>query len=461
MSLTKSEKMEHSRQALEISIEQSVFEAAVEKAYRKNVKRITVPGFRKGKAPRHIIERLYGKGYFYDDALNDLLPDAYDNAVKEADIRPVSRPKIDVKSIDENGVVLSVEVDVYPEIEISDYFGLKAPKNEAKVTDEEIDARIEMARNRESREIEVTDRSVEKDDTVKISYVGYVDGKPFDGGSAEDYSLKIGSNSFIPGFEDQIIGKNVNDKFDVNVKFPDDYHAKDLAGKDAVFQVELKGITKIELPALDDEFAKDVSEFDTFEAYKNSIREDLLKQHEESVENEFMNKICDQLIEKMQGEIPASMFEEEIDSQLESFENNFKAQGISMDMYLKYTGSDLNKIRESIRPNAERKVKLDLIIGKIADAEKVEVTDEDVDAKIKDLAGKYNMEEEKLRENLKDSMDGLKYSIKMTKTYDLIKEKSVALPPEAEEKKDADEKAAEKPKKKTTTKKTAKKTEEQ
>ena len=272
MSLTKSEVIEKNRYELQFSVDKATFDNAVNAVYRKQVKSISVPGFRKGKAPRSIIEKMYGTGVFYEDAINDLIPEAYTEAAKESGLEIVGQPEFDVVSLDDNGLVLSAKVYVKPEVEIKDYLGIEVEKDVAPVTDEEVDKEIETIRERNSREIDVTDRAAEMGDTAVIDFEGFCDGVAFEGGKGTDYALKLGSGSFIPGFEEQVVGKSIDEEFDVNVTFPEEYHAADLAGKPAVFKVKIHAITRVELPELDDDFAKDVSEFDTFDEYKADLK---------------------------------------------------------------------------------------------------------------------------------------------------------------------------------------------
>ena len=272
MSLTKTESIEKNRFELQFSVDKATFDAAVTKVYNKKAKNINVPGFRKGKAPRSIVEKMYGVGIFYEDAINDLIPEAYEAAIKEAALEVVGQPEFDVVSLDDNGLVLSAKVYVKPEVEIKDYVGIEVEKTVEAVTDEDVDKEIELVRERNSREIEVSDRAAEMGDTAVIDFEGFCDGVAFEGGKGTDYALKLGSGSFIPGFEEQVAGHSIDEEFDVNVTFPTEYHAADLAGKEAVFKVKIHAITKVELPALDDDFAKDVSEFDTFDEYKADIK---------------------------------------------------------------------------------------------------------------------------------------------------------------------------------------------
>ncbi len=432
MTLIKSEKKENSQYSLEFSIDKAAFDAAVSNAYRKNVKRINVPGFRRGKAPRNVIERMYGKGFFYEDALNDLIPAVYPEVVKEADIHPVAQPEIDIKSIDENGVVLTANVFVKPEVTLKKYVGLEASKKVEEVTDAEIDSEINMTRQRNGREIDVTDEPAAKDDTAKIDFEGFVDGVAFDGGNGENYSLKLGSGQFIPGFEDQIIGKKVGDEFDVNVTFPADYNAENLAGKPAVFKVKVNALTRTELPALDDEFAKDVSEFDTFAAYRADVAEKIKTRHQNNADNAFEGKVMEALIGEMEADVPAPMFDNEVDNMVKDYDNRMQMQGLNLDMYFKYTGLTMDQLRAQMRPQAEKQVKGRLALEKVAELEKLVPTDDDLAAEYDRIAKEYGMEVEKVKEYL--PAETIAEDLKVKKALDLIKEKAVIVDEPAEKK---------------------------
>ena len=333
MKLIKNEKLEGSKVELHFSVEADAFEAAVERAYKKEVGKINIPGFRKGKAPRAMIEKMYGKGFFYDTALNDLLPDAYEAAVKEAGIDPVAQPEVDVLSVDENGVVFTAKVFVKPEVKIEGYFGIEVTKEVAPVTDEEIANELELVRERNSRELDANDRPAELGDTAVIDFEGFVDGVAFEGGKGENYALKLGSGQFIPGFEEQIVGHSVDEEFDVNVTFPAEYHAEDLAGKASVFKVKLHALTKVELPELDDEFAKDVSEFDTLDEYKADLKAKIEKRHETTAQNAVDGQIMDALIEKLEAEIPEAMFDNEAENFVRDYDNQLRMQGLDLKTY--------------------------------------------------------------------------------------------------------------------------------
>ena len=423
MSLTKSEVIEKNRYELQFSVDKATFDAAVNAVYRKQVKNIAVPGFRKGKAPRSIIEKMYGIGVFYEDAINDLIPDAYTEALKEAAIDAVGQPEFDVVSIDENGLVLSAKVYVKPEVEIKDYLGIEVEKEVVAVTDEDVDREIETIRERNSREIDVTDRPAEMGDTTVIDFEGFCDGVAFEGGKGTDYALKLGSGSFIPGFEEQIVGKSIDEEFDVNVTFPEEYHAADLAGKPSVFKVKIHAITKVELPELDDDFAKDVSEFDTFAEYKADVKAKIEKRHEASAENAVEDKLVEALIEKLEADIPEPMFVAETENFVRDYDTRLRSQGLDLNTYFKYTGMNLDSLREQMRPQAERQVKARLALEKIAALENLEATEEDINAEYEKIASAYGIEIDQVKASI-DS-DAIAADMKVQKAMELVKEKAV------------------------------------
>ena len=425
MKLLKCEKAEKSTFKLEFSVEKDVFEAAVEKVYRRQVKKINVPGFRAGKAPRAIVEKMYGKGVFYEDAINDLIPTYYPEALKEAGIEAVGQPEMDIVSIDENGLVLSAVVPVKPECKIEGYKGLEVAKKVEPVTDEEIDNEIKTVRERQSRETEVEDETpAAMGDVAKIDFEGFCDGVAFEGGKGENYSLKLGSGSFIPGFEEQVAGHKIGDEFDVNVTFPTEYHAEDLAGKEAVFKCKVNAITKVELPELDDDFAKDVSEFDTFDEYRADVKAKIEKRHENTAEAEFEEKLIEALIEKLEAEIPEAMFEAECENLLRDYDNRLRMQGLDLNMYFKYTGMTLETMREQMRPQAESFVKTRLALEKIADLEGLTASEEDIEAEYTRLAEAYNMEADQVKGMI--PAESVAEDLKVKKAMDFVKENTVA-----------------------------------
>ena len=429
MSLTKSELIEKNRHELQFSVDKATFDAAVNAVYRKQVKSISVPGFRKGKAPRSIIEKMYGSGVFYEDAINDLIPAAYESAAKESGLEIVGQPEFDVVSIDENGLLLSAKVYVKPEVEIKDYIGIEVEKDVAPVTDEEVDKEIETIRERNSREIDVTDRAAEMGDTTVIDFEGFCDGVAFEGGKGTDYALNLGSGSFIPGFEEQIVGKSIDEEFDVNVTFPTEYHAADLAGKDATFKVKIHAITRVELPALDDDFAKDVSEFDTFAEYKADMKAKIEKRHETAAENAVEDKLVETLIEKLEAEIPEAMYVAETENYVRDYDTRLRSQGLDLKTYFKYTGMNLDSLREQMRPQAERQVKARLALEKIAALENVEATEEDINEEYTKIAEAYGIEVDQVKESIDAS--AIAEDMKVKKALDLVKEKAVIKAKEA------------------------------
>jgi len=424
MSLIKSEKTEKSVYTLEFSVDKETFDKAVSNAYRKQVGKITVPGFRKGKAPRSVIEKMYGKGFFYEDAINEVLPDAFDEALKESKLDMVGQPEFDVVSIDENGVVMSAKVAVKPTAKIDGYFGIEAEKKVAEVTDEEVEAELNTIRERNSREIEVTDGESQMGDVCTIDYEGFVDGVAFEGGKGSDYPLKLGSGNFIPGFEEQVAGHKLEEEFDVNVTFPEEYHAKELAGKAAVFKTVIHKIKHIELPALDDDFAKDVSEFDTMDEYRADVKAKIAKRHEDEADRKFEDAILDTLIEKLKADIPEQMYIAETENFVRDYDNRLRMQGLDLKTYFQYTGMNLDTLRTQLRPQAEKQVKLRLALEAIAKKEKIKVSKADIEEEIKRIADAYQMEVDKVREMV--PADSVAEDMKVKKAMDLVKENAIA-----------------------------------
>lgn len=419
MSLKNTNKVETNLYEIEFDADKATFDAAVEKVYRKEVKKITVPGFRKGKAPRSIIEKMYGKGVFYEDAINEIIPNAYESAIKEAGLTVVSRPEFDIVTIDDNGVVLKAKFYVKPEVSLKEYKGFKVTKTVDEVTEENINQEIKMVRARNGRIVDVTDRAVENGDLAVIDYEGFCDGVAFDGGKAEKYELAIGSNSFIPGFEDQIIGHNIGESFDITVKFPEEYHSESLAGKDAIFKIVLHGIKKNELPELDDEFAKDVSEFDTLDEYKADIKAKLVSKNEKSAENAVEEQIINALIENLEAEIPAPMFESEAENFVRDYDSRLRMQGLDLQTYCKYTGQTLETLREQFKPMAERQVKTRLALEKIVELEAITASDEEVEAEYENLATAYGMKAEEVKKYVE--ADAVKADLCVKKAVDFVK----------------------------------------
>jgi trigger factor len=366
---------------------------------------------------------MYGKEVFYEDAINDIIPDAYTEAMKDYDKVVVSRPEFDVETIDENGVVLTATYFVKPEVEIADYLGIPAERPVVKVTEEEVAEELNKIQMRNSRQVEVTDRAAQMDDITNIDFDGYVDGAAFDGGKAEGHTLKLGSGAFIPGFEEQIVGKNIGEEFDVVVTFPADYHAENLAGKEATFKCKLNSIKFNELPALDDEFAKDVSEFDTLDEYKADILAKLTEQHTKQADAQVDEALIKALIEKLNAEIPEAMFENEVENFVRDYDNRLRMNGLDLKTYFQYTGLDLDKLREQMRPDAERQVKTRLALEKIAALENIAVSEEETEAEYARLAEMYNMEADKVREVV--AAEAIAEDLKVKKAIELVREKAV------------------------------------
>ncbi len=423
MSLKNVNKPETNVIEIEFTANKATFDAACDKVFKKNVKNITVPGFRKGKAPKHIIEKMYGKGVFYDEALNEIVGAAYEDAIKDQNFDIVSQPEFDVVSIDDDGVTFKAKFYVKPEVEIADYIGIPVTKTVREATDADVDADIENIRARNSRQIEITDRAAKDGDITVIDFEGFVDGVAFDGGKGEKHILTLGSGSFIPGFEEQIVGKNIGEEFDVNVTFPEEYHAAELAGKPAVFKCKLHEIKFNELPELDDEFAKDVSEFDTLAEYKADIKAKIQERYNKAAEGEIEEQIINSLIEKLKAEIPQPMFDAEAENFVRDFDSRLRMQGLDLKTYFQYTGLDLDALRKQMAPQAERQVKTRLALEKIVELEKIVPTEADINEEYERMAKAYNMELDKIKEMVDPAMVTADVSVK--KAVDLIKEKAV------------------------------------
>jgi trigger factor len=420
MSLKSVDTSEKNTAVLEIQIDKNIFDETVTKIFRSKAQNLSVPGFRKGKAPRPIIEKMYGKGYFYEDAINELLPDAVDEAVTESKIKPVSRPEIDIKEIDETGVVVTAKFTVQPEVEITNYKGIEASRTVVNLSEEDIDKEIAAVQKRNSRSVEISDRPAQLDDEVNIDFEGFIDGAPFEGGTAEGHKLKLGSGQFIPGFEEQIIGKSLDDEFDVTVTFPEDYHGEDVKGKEAVFKVKLNGIRYEELPELDDEFAKDISEFDTLEEYRADLKEKIKERNSKRVEVSVEEQLVDGVIANLEADIPEIMITNEVNNEIQDYAYRLQSQGIDMDMYMKYTGMTAEMMRVQFKDGAERKVKMRLALEKIAALENIEASEEDLQKEYEKIAEMYKLEIDQVKERVDEKM--LKEDILVKKAVDLIKE---------------------------------------
>jgi trigger factor len=410
MSLKTSNKSDVNMWELEFKIEGSDFDAAVQKVYLREKNKITIKGFRKGKATRKMIERVYGSNVFYEDAINNLLGPEIDAAIKELNLELVDTPKVELKSVSiEDGVELTVACVVKPEIEVSDYKGIHAPKPSKEVTDEDVNASIDTLRQRNARIVSVDDRAAQLGDEVNIDFEGFVDGEAFDGGKGEGYPLKLGSGQFIPGFEDQIVGKNIGEEFDVNVTFPEEYGVDTLAGKPAVFKCKVNSISVDELPELDDEFVKDATEFETVDELKADTKKKLEEEAETAAENSFTNAVMDVLISKVTAPVPHVMYEHRVDALMNNFESSLKQQGLSMELYLQYT--------------AVNEVKLRLALDAIAKAENLEITDAELDDSLSEIARSSNLELDKVKQLI--PLDDYKADLLATKAMDLVKDSAV------------------------------------
>lgn len=457
MSLKSSNKVDTNVWELEVSVDGDTFKDAVTKAYLKQRKNITIPGFRKGKAPRAFIEKYYGEGVFYEDALEAIYPDAVASAIEEAKLEPVDTPyDLEIPEMGNDGVTMKFKVTVKPEVELGEYKGLKATKKSTKVTADEVKAELARMQEQNSTVSDVDDRAVKKNDIVVIDFEGFVDGKAFEGGKAEKYELTIGSNQFIPGFEDQIIGHKIGDEFDVNVKFPEDYQA-DLASKDAVFKIKLHGIKVKDIPALDDEFAKDVSEFDTLDELKKDIKKQLEKRKNDDAENELHNTLLEEVAKGIKAEIPEAMIEKTIDDDVNEYSYRLQSQGLKLETYLKYTGMDMKGFREGFKERAETQVRLNLALEKIIEKEKIEVTEEDIEAEYKKYADAYNMDIDTIKKAV--SAESLKPELASRKAIDLIVDSAVVTEEKAAKKTAEKKPAAKKTSEKADDKKSADKAE--
>ncbi len=412
------------RVELEVEVDAAAFEAAVQRAYQKNKDKIQVPGFRKGKAPRNMIEKLYGTGVFYEDAMNDVYPTALDAAITESGYEYVEdKIDLDVVNVGAEGLTFKAVITVKPEVEVGEYKGLKADKKVAEVSDEDVDGEIARLQDRNSRLVNVEDRAAQNEDTVVFDFEGFVDDVAFEGGKGENYSLVLGSGQFIPGFEEQIVGKAIDEEFDVNVTFPEEYHAEELAGKPAVFKCKLHEIKAKELPELNDDFAKDVSEFDTLDELKADIRAKAQERNQQEADATFENALLDQLAEGLKADIPQAMFDRRIDDMVQDFGYRLQGQGLDLDTYMKYTGMEMASFRDGFKEQAERQVKIRLALEKIAALENVEVTDDDMNAEYEKFAEMYKIEVEQVKAVLNEK--DMKRDLAVGKALDLVKESAV------------------------------------
>ena len=455
MSLKETKNVATNRQELTITIDGEKFREAIKEAYKKNVKKINVPGFRKGKAPLHIIETYYGAEVFFEDALNLLYNDVVEEAITESGLKVINdKMDFDMVSISkEDGVEFKVTVTTYPEITLGEYKGLKAEKVIAKVEDSEIDAQINAMADRNARMVAVEDRAAAMGDTVVIDFEGFKDGVAFDGGKAEGHTLELGSGQFIPGFEDQIVGHNIGDEFDIVVTFPEEYGAEDLAGKEATFKIKLHEIKLRELPEIDDEFAKDVSEFDTLDALKADLKTKALERKTKANEEEMENDLVQQIVDGIKGEIPEAMFENRINQSVEEFAYRLQSQGLDLQTYLKYTNASIDDFKASFRPQAEAQVKFRLALEKIVEVENIVADEKDINEQYEKMAKDYGMEVDAVKAAV--PAEEIAKDLAVGKAIDFVKENAVITEVEAKTEKAEKKPAAKKAAAKKTTKKAA------
>ena len=449
MKVTNVEKKEKSTVELTIQIDADQFEQAVQKAYLKSRGSISVPGFRKGKAPRKIIEGMYGSGVFYEEAINEVYPEAYEQAVQEQGLEDMGHPKMEIVEVGKEGFTFKALVSVRPEVKLGEYKGLTAPKEEVKVTEKDIDEEMKPFIDRATRLVSVK-RKAKKGDTAVIDFEGFDNGTPFEGGKGENYELHLGAGMFVPGFEEQVIGMKAGEEKDLDITFPEDYHA-DLAGKAVVFHVKVHEVKEPKAPVVDDEFAKDVSEFETLADFRKDLGEKLTQRREEQAKTAFEDQILEELVANMECEIPDGMIETQVDRLMDDFAMRLQSQGISMADYQKMMGANAEMVRASAWPTAQKQVQLELALEAVAKAENLEVTDEEYEAEIKRLAEQYNMPAEQVKAAVPE--EGLKGDLKLRKARELVlgaakegKAKKKAAPKKAAAKKDGEEAPAEKPK---------------
>ncbi len=421
MSLIKSTKLdEANKYELEVKVDKETFEAATLKAYKKQVKNINIPGFRKGKAPKHMIERMYGKGVFYDDAIEETYPSALADATVEAELKAISVDDLSVDEVGEDGYSFKAKITVAPELTVDGYKGIEVEKLSTEVTDELVEEELQAVRERNGRMVTVEDRAAENGDTTVIDFEGFVDGEAFEGGKSENYNLRLGDGNFIPGFEEAIVGHKTGEEFTIDVTFPEDYNAENLAGKEAQFKIKLHEIKTKELPEVDDEFVKDVSEKDTLDEYKEELKEKVAKRLEEQAEKDFDDKLTEALEKLAVEEIPEAMYNNEVRDMLNEFDMRLRSQGMDLQTYMKYTGMDQGAIEATYKPQAEKRVKIRLVLEAIARQEKIEVSDEDVENEYKKLADSYKAKVEEVKTYI--AKDALAEDIKVEKAMQLVRD---------------------------------------
>ena len=417
-------KQENNTVTLKITVGSEAFENACKQAYNKNKGQFNIPGFRKGKATRAVIEKMYGEGIFFEDAIDIVFPEAYRNAVEELKLEVIDRPSLDIEEIGKGkDLVMVINVQVKPEVKLGEYKGLEVKQVSAEVTEEDVETEINKMQEQNARMVTVEDRPVSDKDSILLNFCGSVDGVEFEGGKAENYSLVVGSNTFIPGFEEQLIGMNTGDSKDVVVTFPEDYHSEDLKGKEAVFAVEINEIKETQLPKIDDEFVKDTTEFETLEELKSDIRTKAAESKKKSAEDAMKNEVVEKLAENIEVEIPEVMVKNEVDNMLKDFENNLRYQGMDLNTYYQYTGTSKEILEDQMKEDAEKRVRISLAVDAVSKSEGVEATEEDMEAEYKKMADIYKLEVEKIKEIFQNSQDeAIKSTIVARKTVDLLLE---------------------------------------
>ncbi len=430
------ENLEKSMAKITITVDADAFEEAMVKSYNKNKKNISIQGFRKGKAPRKMVEKLYGPEVFYEDAANFAIPDAYEEAAKESGLEIVSRPEIDVVEIEKGkDFIFTATVAVKPEVTLGDYKGIEVEKKMVKVMAADVNAEIDKVREQNSRMITVENRGIKKDDTAVIDFEGFVDGEPFQGGKGEDYSLVIGSHSFIDTFEDQLVGKKAGEEVDVNVTFPEEYHEASLKGKPALFKVTVKEIKKKELPKLDDEFASEVSEFETLKEYKASVKKNLTERRKEEAKREKENEVVEKVVENITVELPEPMVDEQTQQMIQEFAGRLSSQGLSFDQYMQMTGMTVDALMGQMKPEAEKRIRTRLALEAIVDAEKIKATAKDIDKEIENMANMYQMEVDKIKEMIGDAeKEQIGKDLAVQKAVDFVVKNAVEVEPAEEDK---------------------------
>ena len=423
------EKLEKNMAKLTIEVSAEDLDKAMEKAYQKQKSRISLPGFRKGKAPRKMIESMYGKGVFMEDAVNSLVPQEYTKALGECDLEIVSQPEINVTQMEPGkALIFTADVAVKPEVTLGDYKGVEVPKSEIAVTDEEVDAEVKKEQDKNARTVAVENRAAANGDITTIDFEGFVDGVAFDGGKGTDYALTLGSGTFIPGFEDQLVGANTGDHVEVKVTFPEEYQAKELAGKEAVFQCDVKKIETKEVPELDDEFAKDVSEFDTLAEYKEDVKKKLTEKKEKEARTAKENAAVDKAIENAQMDIPELMTKTECRQMMDDFSRRMQQQGLSMEQYFQFTGQSMDKMMEDMKPQALKRIQTRLVLEKVAEAENIQPSEEEITEEIKKMADAYKMEADKIREAIGESgLEQMKKDMAVQKAVTVIADAAVEV----------------------------------